>query len=119
MADELTIELWRRVSRALDELLELEPERRGDFLAQICSDDPLLLWWTRALLEAEAEAGDFMERSAASGTAMALRRFLLVPVPSPIEHACSQVKGHSGGDETGARRERDTVGEDPSGGDEK
>src|SRR5258705_7556046 len=115
MADELTIELWRRVSRALDELLELEPERRGDLLAQICSDDPLLLWWTQTLLEAEAEAGAFMERCAASGTAMALRRFLLVPLPSPIEHACSQVKGHSGDHETGARRERATVGEDPSG----
>jgi len=81
MAEELTIELWGRVSRVLDELLELDPDRRRDLLARIRAEDPRLFWWTQALLEAALGAGDFMERSAVPGARELLLRILATAGP--------------------------------------
>lgn len=93
MAEELTVELWQRISRALDELLEVDPEEQNLLLPRICAGDPLLLRWTRSLLEASARAGDFLERSAAAGTSEALHRFLLAPGPRSRGPACWRVEG--------------------------
>jgi|GEM_PF-3427434 len=81
MVEELTIELWGRVSRALDELLELDPDRRCDLLARMRAEDPRLFWWTRALLEAASGAGDFMERSAVPGARELFLRILATAGP--------------------------------------
>jgi hypothetical protein len=113
MAEELTVELWRRISRALDELLELDPERQRLLLPRICAGDPLVLRWTRSFLEASARAGDFLERPAASGTAGALRRFLVAPGPWPRGPACWKVKGRVGSGTGDGKRA--AVGKGPEG----
>ena len=83
MAEELTIDVWKRVSRALDELLELDPDRRWELLSEICADDPELLSWTRMLLQAASEAGDFMERAPFPEARLLLLETLAVADPYP------------------------------------
>jgi hypothetical protein len=90
MAEELTIDMWKRVSRALDELLELDPDRRWEILSRICADDLELLRWTRTLLQAAGEAGDFLERSPFPEAKRLLLETFTAAGPGWPTAACSQ-----------------------------
>jgi hypothetical protein len=83
MAEELTIDVWKRVSQALDELLELDPDHRWELLSRICADDPELLWWTRTLLQAAGEAGDFLGDAPFPDASLLLLKALADPDPYP------------------------------------
>jgi serine/threonine-protein kinase len=55
---------WRRVEAVLDKALDREPGDRAAFLDATCGDDAALRARVERLLTADAEAGDFLERSA-------------------------------------------------------
>ena len=93
MTEKLTIELWKRVSRVLDELLELDRDRQRDLLLRLRAEDPKLFWWTRTLLEAAITAGDFMERSAVPGVRELCIKILAAAGPPSPASACSQWEG--------------------------
>lgn len=102
MTEKLTIELWKRVSRVLDELLELEPECRQDSLERMCADDPDLLGWTRTFLQAADEADDFLERIPFAEARQRLFRILASAGPGSAGSTCLQREGHLGPDEFGS-----------------
>lgn len=54
-------ERWERVREAFDQAVEAGPDERADLLARLRREDPELTAEVEALLEADAEAGDFLE----------------------------------------------------------
>ncbi len=58
-------ERWQRLASILDDALDLPPERRDAFLDTACPDDPDLRAEIEALIEADEEAGGFLDDSAA------------------------------------------------------
>lgn len=64
MAEEVTPEIWRRVSPILDELLELPPDQRRARALAACGGDAELARLAEKLCAAEAAAGDALERGA-------------------------------------------------------
>jgi eukaryotic-like serine/threonine-protein kinase len=69
-------ERWGRVSSLLDEALDLPPDERSRLLEARCAGDEALRRHVEALLKAESEAGDFLERGPAT-TATTLREMAL------------------------------------------
>jgi eukaryotic-like serine/threonine-protein kinase len=63
---------WQRVDGLLQSALDREPSRRASFLDEACAGDHALRQHVEALLEADREASDFLERPAIeAGTAPA------------------------------------------------
>lgn len=60
MTDELR--RWERVKQLFQAALNQPPEKRAGFLREHCKDDRALLHEVESLLEAHAQAGDFVER---------------------------------------------------------
>jgi len=60
----MTPERWQQIARLFDEALELEPDRRADFLAEACAGDDALRREVETLLAARDDAGGFLSRDA-------------------------------------------------------
>ncbi|MGH9938715.1 MAG: protein kinase domain-containing protein, partial [Blastocatellia bacterium] len=60
----MTPEHWKQIARLFDEALELEPDRRADFLAEACAGDDALRREVETLLAARDDAGGFLSRDA-------------------------------------------------------
>lgn len=60
----MTPDRWEKVSRIFDEVLGLQPEERAEVLEELC-DDSQVYAEVKALLQAELEAPDFLEREVA------------------------------------------------------
>jgi Tol biopolymer transport system component/predicted Ser/Thr protein kinase len=65
-------ERWRKVDELLQSALQRPASEREAFLAQACQGDPELEQELRSLLEAQAQAGEFLENPAADAVARAL-----------------------------------------------
>lgn len=59
-------ERWQKVKNILESALELEPEKRAEFLYNACLDDPELRKEVESYLEAHDSAEDFIETPAAA-----------------------------------------------------
>ncbi|HXG68742.1 MAG TPA: protein kinase [Blastocatellia bacterium] len=60
----MTPERYQRIGQIFDEALELAPERRAGWLAQVCSDDARLLDDVEKLLANHSESEKFLSRPA-------------------------------------------------------
>src|SRR5262245_230384 len=60
----MTPERWEQVTEIYHTALELGFEERKDFLETACAGDETLLREVRSLLEADADAGDFIAQPA-------------------------------------------------------
>ena len=58
-----TPERWQRVAPILDEAFELAPEARAAYLDRTCAGDLELRADAEAMLAAELESADFLDRS--------------------------------------------------------
>src|SRR5829696_584052 len=58
-----TPERWQRVAPILDEAFELAPEARAAYLDRACAGDLELRADAEAMLAAELDSGDFLDRS--------------------------------------------------------
>ena len=65
-------ELWKRLQELWPLVLEVEPERRDEFLVKACGEDSKLLNEIRSLLASHGTAGDFLETPAAELAARAI-----------------------------------------------
>lgn len=65
-------ELWERLQALWPLVLEVEPERRDEFLVKACGEDSKLLNEIRSLLASHGTAGDFLEQPAAELAARAI-----------------------------------------------
>ena len=61
-------ELWRRASAVFEQALEVEADRRSEWLAAQCVGDEALLVLVQRLLAADEGSGEFLERPFAGGT---------------------------------------------------
>jgi len=52
---------WQQISDAFFSVMDVDPERRGRFLAELCSGDPALLDEVNSLVAAHQQAGDFIQ----------------------------------------------------------
>jgi eukaryotic-like serine/threonine-protein kinase len=68
----MEIERWKLVDDLLQSALELAPERREDFLQQVCAQDPALMDEIKSLLTSQRKVGDFLEQPAVEMAARAL-----------------------------------------------
>ena len=57
-------EMWQRVKRVVDPILETEPHSWPDQLVKSCGDDVDVFLQASTLLEASQRLGDFIERPA-------------------------------------------------------
>ncbi len=57
-------ERWQRVQELFDAAVELEPERRRQFLTVECANDEELLHEVESLLAGDRRAGRFLEAPA-------------------------------------------------------
>src|SRR5215510_8430205 len=57
-------ERWQRIDRLLDDLLELPPGERAEFLAKACGDDAELLAQVKGLLQAHEQSNGFLNEPA-------------------------------------------------------
>ncbi len=65
----MTPERWQQVKGVLQEVLELAPQQRGTFLAEVCNGDQLLRLEVESLLEEEhVEACGFLMPPSSSAT---------------------------------------------------
>jgi Tol biopolymer transport system component len=60
----MTPDRWKRVNALFESALEREPDRRGAFLADVCSDDPLVREEVESLLRAHQRADSFIDAPA-------------------------------------------------------
>ena len=76
----MTPERWQQVKELLHTTLELEPERRAQYLSQMCADEPDLKWEIESLLASYEEAGDFIAKPALAYAAVLRNE----PPPDPL-----------------------------------
>ena len=98
---------WARISRLLDEALDLSSERRREFLAAECGEDSDLRGILEALLEASGRTASFLEHPALSRAGPLLRRAAveiprLAPDPAADETATGTPTAESGFRSSGA-----------------
>jgi serine/threonine protein kinase len=84
-------ERWKLVDDLLQSALELDPERREEFLAQACGGDSALVDEINSLLTSHRRAGDFLERPAAE---IAARAMAADVAPSLAQPLVGQVVSH-------------------------
>ena len=68
----MNADLWKQVDALLDAALELPPESREQFVADACNGNDELRVEVLSLVKAQAQASNFMERSAMKVAAQAL-----------------------------------------------
>jgi non-specific serine/threonine protein kinase/serine/threonine-protein kinase len=66
MADE-SPERWREAASLFGEAMKRPPDQRAGFVAEACASDPDLLRLVRQLMDADRDAGDFLDDPAISG----------------------------------------------------
>ncbi len=77
---------WGEIERVFDRVMDAPPSRRGDLLDSLCADHPALRSAVERLIEADRNAGDFLE-SPASGP--------ITSDPSPADIEYSLGRGDS------------------------
>ena len=77
----MTPERWRQIENICHEALELDSERRGEFLERVCADDEVLLDEVQSMLAAHDRAGDFLQQNALQLEAEALAMEKTRPLP--------------------------------------
>src|SRR5262245_6153698 len=65
----MTHSRWQRINDLLESALDRHPSERGPMLDQACAGDAALRREIEALLAADEQAGDFLERPAIAATA--------------------------------------------------
>lgn len=75
---EMTPERWNRISAVLDEVIELESDRRSAFLNDACSGDEGLRKEIEALLSSDERFRNFLESSPSGAAAELLSESLLL-----------------------------------------
>src|SRR6185503_20217956 len=70
----MTPERYQRIGQLFDEALELAPEQRAEWLAQVCSDDTGLLDDVEKLLASHADSKEFLSRPALDVAAQLLAK---------------------------------------------
>src|SRR5579863_2969273 len=78
-------ELWKRLEELWPLVLEVEPERRDEFLVKACGEDSKLLNEVRLLLASHRTAGDFLETPAAELVARAIAAQEESSLPGSLE----------------------------------
>jgi serine/threonine protein kinase/Flp pilus assembly protein TadD len=63
----LDSETWRRINAALDELIDLPPEKSAEALDRLCGDDPALREQIVAILAADQAVEGYLSRTARHG----------------------------------------------------
>lgn len=61
---EMTPERWKRITEVYQSALEFDPSEREAYLARECGEDSALRREVESLLEADADAGDFISENA-------------------------------------------------------
>jgi serine/threonine protein kinase len=82
---------WKLIDDLLQSALELDPERREEFLRQACDGDATLADEVRSLLTSYRRAGDFLEAPAAE---VAARAIATEAGPLVAESRAGQVVSH-------------------------
>ncbi len=91
---------WQRVAAILDQTLELPPAKRAAVLDKVCDGSPELRAEVEELLEADAEAGSFLENplGEVATTLLADAPLPAGTAPSPAEPAPAQPDAGSAAD---------------------
>lgn len=80
---DLSPQRWKQVEPLLEEALDLEPAEWQAFLEQACPDDPQLRRVVERLLNADADAGAFLEQPAGVWVAPLFEKERPAPAPPP------------------------------------
>jgi TolB-like protein/Tfp pilus assembly protein PilF len=80
----MTPDRWQKIDQLLDEVLEVSPERRGEFLSEACAGDEELRREVESLVAAHERSGSFIEENPAKDIVSAFTKQYLQTPPTMV-----------------------------------